>query len=515
MNTNENQMFCRQCQETIGNVGCTRVGACGKRPETARMMDELIAALEEIAATHEPTQGLGRFAARALFMTLTNANFDEERFKEMLDASELILRHTPTRKVPSPFLENDPDVRSLKELTLFGLKGIAAYCHHAAVLGKEDGAIYGFIQWALKSLGERKSFMALIRLVQECGQHAVRAMALLDTANTGAFGHPEITSVRLDVGNRPGILVSGHDLRDLKELLDQTKGRGVDVYTHGEMLPAHSYPAFRNYPHLRGNYGGAWYSQQRDFTAFNGAILMTTNCIVPVASAYQDRIFTTGVAGYPGVPHIPDHVGRRPKDFAIVIDRALRCAPPKELEKGTVTGGFAHAQVLALKDRIVDAVNAGKIRRFVVMAGCDGRHATRAYYTQVAKKLPPDAVILTAGCAKYRYLKLGLGEIDGIPRVLDAGQCNDSYSLAVIALALKDAYHLKDVNSLPIAFDIAWYEQKAVAVLLALLSLGFKNIRLGPTLPAFLSPHVVKVLSDHFGLKPIGNVDDDVLSMME
>ena len=515
MNTNENQMFCRQCQETIGNVGCTRVGACGKRPEAARMMDELIAALEEIAATHEPTQGLGRFAARALFMTLTNANFDEERFKEMLDASELILRHTPTRKVPSPFLENDPDVRSLKELTLFGLKGIAAYCHHAAVLGKEDGAIYGFIQWALKSLGERKSSMALIRLVQECGQHAVRAMALLDTANTGAFGHPEITSVRLDVGNRPGILVSGHDLRDLKELLDQTKGSGVDVYTHGEMLPAHSYPAFRNYPHLRGNYGGAWYSQQRDFTAFNGAILMTTNCIVPVASAYQDRIFTTGVAGYPGVPHIPDPVGRRPKDFAIVIDRALRCAPPKELEKGTVTGGFAHAQVLALKDRIVDAVNAGKIRRFVVMAGCDGRHATRAYYTQVAKKLPPDAVILTAGCAKYRYLKLGLGEIDGIPRVLDAGQCNDSYSLAVIALALKDAYHLKDVNSLPIAFDIAWYEQKAVAVLLALLSLGFKNIRLGPTLPAFLSPHVVKVLSDHFGLKPIGSVDDDVLSMME
>ena len=513
--TTATPMFCHQCQETLGNAGCTRMGVCGKRPETARMMDELVAALEEIAATHDPTQGLGRFASQALFTTLTNTNFDDGRFAEMLDACELILGHAPTRKVPSPFLERDPDVRSLKELTLFGLKGIAAYCHHAAALGKEDGAIYGFLQWALKSLGERKSFMELIRLVQECGQHAVRVMALLDTANTEAFGHPEITSVRLDAGDRPGILVSGHDLRDLKDLLEQTEGCGVDVYTHGEMLPAHSYPAFRKYPHLRGNYGGAWYSQQRDFAAFNGAILMTTNCIVPVASTYEDRIFTTGVAGYPGVPHVAGRVGRHPKDFSIVIERALRCAPPKELETGTVTGGFAHGQVLALKDRIIEAVNAGKIRRFVVMAGCDGRHATREYYTQVAKMLPPDAVILTAGCAKYRYLKLGLGDIDGIPRVLDAGQCNDSYSLAVIALALKDAFHLKDVNSLPIAFDIAWYEQKAVAVLLALLSLGFKNIRLGPTLPAFISPHVGKVLSDHFGLKPIGTVEDDVLAMME
>ena len=501
MNNNEvNTMFCRQCQETFGNSGCTMVGVCGKRPVTAGLMDELVARLEDLSAERLPSRDLGRFVTGALFMTITNANFDDSRLRAAVAEAERRLGHQPTHRRPRTFGDADVNVRSLKELTLFGLKGIAAYCHHAAMFGKEDERLYAFILHTLKTLARPASVKGLARLVLECGRQAVVAMALLDAANTSAYGNPTVTHVKLGVGSRPGILVSGHDLRDLKELLEQTKDAGVDVYTHGEMLSAHYYPELRKYPQLVGNYGDAWHRQQRDFTAFNGAILMTTNCIVPVADAYRDRIFTTGVVGYPGVPHIPDRVDDRPKDFSSVIARAKRCLPPKELDAGEIVGGFAHNQVMELKDKIVAAVKAGKIRKFVVMAGCDGRQATRDYYTKVALALPNDAVILTAGCAKYRYIKVVKGEIDGIPRVLDAGQCNDSYSLARVAIALRDAFGFADVNDLPLAFDIAWYEQKAVAVLLALLSLGFRNIRLGPTWPAFLSTDVVQVLVEKFGL---------------
>ena len=500
MNDNTNTMFCRQCQETFGNSGCTKVGVCGKRPATAALMDELVARLEDLAAEKEPTRDLGRFVTGALFMTLTNANFDDDRLSAAVAEAERRLGRIPAHKRPKAFGDADPDVRSLKELVLFGLKGIAAYCHHAAMFGKEDEEIYAFVLKALKALGGRRTAEELTELVIACGRNAVSAMALLDAANTAAYGSPSVAHVSLAVGNRPGILVSGHDLRDLKELLDQTADAGVDVYTHGEMLPAHYYPELRKYPHLKGNYGGAWHRQQKDFASFNGAILMTTNCIVPVADAYRNRIFTTGVVGYPGVPHVADRAEGRQKDFSAVIACARRCPPPTAIETGEIVGGFAHGQLMALRDRIVAAVKSGQIRKFVVMAGCDGRHATREYYSRVALALPNDAVILTAGCAKYRYIKEVKGDIDGIPRVLDAGQCNDSYSLARVAIALRDAFGLKDVNDLPLVFDIAWYEQKAVAVLLALLSLGFRNIRLGPTLPAFLSPHVVQVMIDRFGL---------------
>ena len=497
---NDNAMFCRQCQETFGNVGCVRGGVCGKSPETSALMDALIARLEELASERKVTRPLGRFVAQALFLTLTNANFDGERIMKAVEEAERHLGHKWTRRRPRAFDEPGEDARSLKELTLYGLKGIAAYAHHAAVLGKEDDAVYAFLFKALKAMGESRTLDDLTRLVFECGQIAAKTMALLDEANTVAYGRPCATEVKLGVGKRPGILVSGHDLRDLAELLEQSQVSGVDVYTHGEMLPAHYYPAFKRYTHLKGNYGDAWHRQQQDFTSFNGAILMTTNCIVPVLPAYRDRIFTTGVAGFPGVRHIADRWEGRPKDFSPVIACALKCPPPTELEKGKIVGGFAHDQILAYKDKIVEAVRSGAIRRFVVMAGCDGRHQTREYYTKVAKALPKDAVILTAGCAKYRYIKLDLGEIGGIPRVLDAGQCNDSYSLVRVAMALKEAFGLEDVNDLPLAFDIAWYEQKAVAVLLALLSLGFRNIRVGPTLPAFLSIGVGKVLVERFGL---------------
>ena len=513
-NNTTNTMFCRQCQETFGNSGCTRGGVCGKQPRTAELMDELVARLEDLAAERQPTMELGRFVTLALFLTLTNANFDNERLMQAVAEAEKHLGRVATRRKPYAFTEADADARSLKELTLFGLKGISAYCHHAAIFGREDEAIYAFIFKALKAMGEKKTVAELIDLVLECGRTAVSAMALLDAANTAAYGTPSITKVRLGAGTRPGILVSGHDLRDMEELLEQTEDAGVDIYTHGEMLPAHYYPKLRAYSHLKGNYGGAWHRQQKDFAAFNGSILMTTNCIVPVMDSYRDRIFTTGVVGYPGVPHIADRKDGRPKDFSAVIARAKWCSPPQELEKGEIVGGFAHDQVLALKDKIVDAVRSGKIRKFVVMAGCDGRHQTREYYTRVATELPPDAVILTAGCAKYRYIREVKGEIDGIPRVLDAGQCNDSYSLVRIALALKDAFGLDDVNKLPLAFDIAWYEQKAVAVLLALLSLGFRNIRLGPTLPAFVSPGVARTLVERFGLCGIGGVDGDIKSIM-
>ena len=507
-------MFCRQCQETYGNSGCTAVGVCGKRPVTAGLMDELIARLEDLATEKQPTRELGRFVTQGLFLTLTNANFDDGRLRAAVAEAERRLGRLPANRKPRAFADSDANVRSLKELTLFGLKGIAAYCHHAAVLGKEDEAVYAFIFKALKTIAGKASIEQLTRLGLECGRTAVTVMALLDAANVSAYGSPTVTQVKLGVGTRPGILVSGHDLRDLKELLEQTKDSGLDIYTHGEMLPAHYYPELRKYPHLRGNYGDAWHRQQRDFASFNGAILMTTNCIVPVMDTYRDRIFTTGVAGYPGVPHIADRRDGSPKDFSPVIERAKRCKSPKELETGEITGGFAHDQVLALKDKIIAAVKSGKIRRFVVMAGCDGRHPTRDYYTRVAEELPKDTVILTAGCAKYRYIREVKGDIDGIPRVLDAGQCNDSYSLVRIAQALKDAFGFRDVNELPLSFDIAWYEQKAVAVLLALLALGFRNIRLGPTLPAFVSPGVRAVLVERFGLRGIGPVDSDVKEIL-
>lgn len=514
MDNIKNAMFCRQCQETLGNVGCTRIGVCGKRPETACLMDELVAALEELAVEKCSTVELGRFATKALFMTLTNANFDDRRLREALAECECHLGRPSVGKVPRAFSDTDADVRSLKELTLFGLKGVSAYAHHAAVLGYEDEAIYAFVFQALRAMVEERSADALTKLVLECGGIAVRAMTLLDTANTATYGNPVSTKVDVGVGFRPGILVSGHDLRDLAELLEQTKDCGVDVYTHGEMLPAHAYPAFHGYTHLKGNYGGAWHRQQKDFAAFNGAILMTTNCIVPVLESYRDRIFTTGVAGFHGVPHIADRVSGKPKDFSAIIACAKRCMPPTPMGTGTMTCGFAHAQVLALKDKVIAAVKSGKIRKFIVMAGCDGRHPSRDYYAHVAASLPSDTIILTAGCAKYRYIGLVKGDIDGIPRLLDAGQCNDSYSLAVIALALKDVLGLDDVNKLPLAFDIAWYEQKAVAVLLALLSLGFRNIRLGPTHPAFLSHGVAKVLVDRFGLMGIGTPEEDVRAIM-
>ena len=497
---NNDLMFCRQCQETFANVGCTRGGVCGKKPHTARLMDEMIAALEDLAVERKPSHELGRFVSQALFMTLTNTNFDDEWLREVLLSCEYLLGHAATHKVPRAFSEPDPEIRSLKELVLYGLKGIAAYAHHAAVLGKEDEAIYDFLFQALRAMGEPRTVDRMASLALACGRAAVVAMTLLDTAHVSAYGNPEMTTVKLGVGTRPGILVSGHDLRDFAEILEQTKDSGLDIYTHGEMLPAHAYPAFKKYKHLRGNYGGAWHQQQKDFTAFNGAILMTTNCLVPVLDSYRDRIFTTGAAGYPGVLHIDKRRHGRPKDFSLVIERATHCAPPLELEKGTLLIGFAHDQVLALKGRIVEAVKEGKIRKFVVMAGCDGRHPTRAYFTHAAEQLPPDAIILTAGCAKYRYNKLPLGTIDGIPRVLDAGQCNDAYSLVLIALALRDEFGLQNVNDLPLVFDLAWYEQKAVAVVMALVYLGFRNIRLGPTLPAFLSPRVRQVLFDRFGL---------------
>ena len=511
----DSSMFCRQCQETYGNVACTVAGVCGKHAVTAALMDELVARLEDLAAEKKPTRDLGRFVTGALFMTLTNTNFDDDRLRMTIAEAERRLGRKPMHKKPKVFEEPNSDLRSLKELALFGLKGIAAYCHHAAMLGHEDAQIYDFLLFALRTLVRRTTGEELTRLVLECGRHSVRVMALLDAANTSSYGAPSMTRVKLGVGTRPGILVSGHDLRDLRELLEQTKDAEIDVYTHGEMLPAHYYPELRKFAHLRGNYGNSWHTQQRDFDAFNGAILMTANCIVPVMAVYRDRIFTTGVAGYPGVVHIPDRVGDRPKDFSPVIERAKSCPPPRELETGEIVGGFAHDQLLALKDRIVAAVRSGRIRKFVVMAGCDGRHRSRDYYTRLAAALPDDAVILTAGCAKYRYIKEVKGDIDGIPRVLDAGQCNDSYSLARIAMSLKEAFGVEDINELPIVFDIAWYEQKAVAVLLALLSLGFRNLRIGPTFPAFISPGVMQVLIDRFGLRGIGPSTDDVRAIMK
>ncbi|MBN1499282.1 MAG: hydroxylamine reductase [Spirochaetes bacterium] len=538
-------MFCYQCQETARNTGCTVKGVCGKPDVTANLQDLLIYSLKGFAAVISESgnsdrinDATGNLFTESLFMTITNANFDDAKFlekiREVCDAkkhfaekynvdykslggaaSYVFDKNSAQEKAAGVGVlstENE-DIRSLTELLIYGLKGLAAYTHHAQVLGYSDPEIYRFIAEALALTLRSNSAEVLTDYVVRTGSVAVTAMALLDKANTETYGNPEITKVNIGVRDNPGILISGHDLKDMKELLEQTKGTGVDVYTHSEMLPANYYPEFKKYRHFVGNYGNAWWKQNEEFEKFNGAILMTTNCITPVKDSYKDRIFTTGMAGYPGVMHIPDRAANGSKDFSIVIEKAKKCKSPDEIETGFITGGFAHNQVMALADKVVAAVKSGAIKKFVVMAGCDGRHASRNYFTEVAKALPADTVILTAGCAKYRYNKLDLGDIGGIPRVLDAGQCNDSYSLAVIALKLKEVFELEDVNDLPLDFDIAWYEQKAVVVLLALLSLGFKGIRLGPTLPGFLSPGVAKVLIDTFNLKGITDVETDVRSI--
>ena len=545
-------MFCFQCQETARNTGCTVAGVCGKKEETANLQDLLIFVLRGIAVYGEKAEELGislkepgLFIARSLFATITNANYDDDRFVELIKEALVVRDELKTSIVAekgdgvlgelpdaATWSSNDleefrrkalevgvlstknEDVRSLRELLIIGLKGIAAYADHAEILGFENDDIYRFLMEALASTTKDLSVDEMVGLVLKAGETAVTTMALLDEANTSTYGNPEITEVNLGVREKPGILISGHDLRDMADLLEQTDGTGVDVYTHSEMLPCQSYPAFKKYEHLVGNYGGPWYQQNQDFETFNGPILMTTNCIIKVIDSYKDRIFTSGMAGYPGVTHIPDRKDGQPKDFSAIIELAKTCPPPKEIETGTLVAGFAHNQVLALADKVVEAVKSGAVKRFIVMAGCDGRHKTRSYFTEVAEQLPDDTIILTAGCAKYRYNKLALGDIGGIPRVLDAGQCNDSYSLAVIAMKLQEVFGLDDINDLPISYDIAWYEQKAVAVLLALLHLGVKGIRLGPTLPAFVSPNVLKVLVDNFDIKPIGEVKEDIEAMM-
>ncbi len=535
-------MLCFQCQETAGCKGCTRSGVCGKTPDVAAMQDLLIYVTKGIsqvasalrAEGKEVTKDTNHLVTTNLFTTITNANFDKEaiikRIEDTLVAKKQLLAElSSTEGLPEAALwegtrdsfeekartvgvlaTEDEDVRSLRELITYGLKGLAAYSKHANVLGRDADEIDAFIQQALaKVTDDSLTVDDLVALTLETGSFGVKGMALLDSANTETYGNPEVTEVEIGVRKNPAILISGHDLKDLEMLLEQTAGTGVDVYTHSEMLPAHYYPAFKKYPHFAGNYGNAWWQQTTEFEKFNGAILMTTNCIVPPKASYKDRMWTTGAAGYPGCGHIEaDENGY--KDFTPIIEQAKTLPAPTEIEHGTIVGGFAHEQVFALADKVVAAVKSGAIRKFVVMAGCDGRQKTRSYYTEFAEKLPKDVVILTAGCAKYRYNKLNLGDIDGIPRVLDAGQCNDSYSLALIALKLKEIFGLDDINDLPLAFNIAWYEQKAVIVLLALLSLGVKNIHLGPTLPAFLSPNVAKVLVDNFGIAGITTVDDDL-----
>lgn len=537
----EQNMFCYQCQETAGCKGCTRVGVCGKTPDVAAMQDLLVYVTKGLSAVTTALRKEGKPVSAQvnhlitlnLFTTITNANFDKEaieaRIRATLDTKkELMGQLSDTANLPEAALwdgsgdweakartvgvlstENE-DIRSLRELITYGLKGLSAYSKHANALLQDDGEVDAFLQRTLAAtLDDSLSADELVALTLETGKYGVSGMALLDKANTTAYGNPEITRVNIGVGKNPGILVSGHDLRDLEMLLEQTQGTGVDVYTHSEMLPAHYYPAFKKYPNFVGNYGNAWWKQKEEFESFHGPILMTTNCIVPPKDSYKDRLYTTGAAGYPGCRHVPGGIGEE-KDFSAIIEHAKRCAPPEQIEKGEIVGGFAHAQVLALADKIVEAVKSGAIRKFVVMAGCDGRAKSREYYTEFAKALPHDTVILTAGCAKYKYNKLPLGDIGGIPRVLDAGQCNDSYSLAVIALKLKEVFGLEDINDLPIVYNIAWYEQKAVIVLLALLYLGVKNIHLGPTLPAFLSPNVAKVLTEQFGIAGIGSVEEDL-----
>ncbi|WP_230268211.1 hydroxylamine reductase [Allobaculum fili] len=536
------KMFCYQCQETAGNTGCTIAGVCGKKPEVAAMQDLLVYVTKGLSSITTKmraeglpvSQAVNHQISRNLFTTITNANFDRDFIRLMVEDTlemkeNLLGQLGSTDGLPEAAFWNGPkedfeskaaevgvlstkdeDIRSLRELITYGLKGLSAYSKHANALLHDNEAVDAFLQNALsKTLDDSLSVDDLVALALETGKYGVDGMALLDKANTDAYGHPEMTEVEIGVRQNPGILVSGHDLRDLEMLLEQTQGTGVDVYTHSEMLPAHYYPSFKKYPHFAGNYGNAWWKQREEFEKFNGPILMTTNCIVPPAESYKDRLWTTGTTGYPGCRHIDSAYGEI-KDFSALIEQAKTCPAPEEIETGTIVGGFAHEQVFALADQIVEAVKNGAIRKFVVMAGCDGRQRSRDYYTEFAKKLPEDAVILTAGCAKYKYNKLNLGAIQGIPRVLDAGQCNDSYSLALIALKLKDVFGLDDINDLPIVYNIAWYEQKAVIVLLSLLYLGIKNIHLGPTLPAFLSPNVAKVLIENFGLSGIRTVDQDL-----
>ena len=540
----ENKMFCFQCQETAGCKGCTQVGVCGKKPEVAAMQDLLIYVTKGISAVTTRMREEGKSVAKEvnhlvtlnLFATITNANFDLEalvaRVEETLAVKAGLLESLASREnLPEAALwtgrreefeakaaavgilaEANEDIRSLKELITYGLKGLSAYLWHANALEKEDETIDAFQQSALARLLENLDGETLTALALEAGEWGVKGMALLDNANTSAYGHPEITKVDLGVRSNPAILISGHDLRDLEMLLEQTEGTGVDVYTHGEMLPAHYYPKFKQYKHFAGNYGNAWWKQKEEFEAFGGPILMTTNCLVPPKESYRERIFTTGAVGFPGCTHIEEVKGK--KDFSAVIELAKKCPAPQEMEQGEIVGGFAHEQVFALADKVIEAVKSGAVKKFVVMAGCDGRMKSRSYYEDFAKALPQDTIILTAGCAKYKYIKLGLGDIGGIPRVLDAGQCNDSYSLALIALKLKEAFGLADINELPIAYNISWYEQKAVIVLLALLHLGVKNIHLGPTLPAFLSPNVAKVLVENFGIGGITTVEEDIKKMI-
>ncbi|MEF9875534.1 MAG: hydroxylamine reductase [Gordonibacter sp.] len=539
----ESTMFCYQCQEAVGNRGCVNSGMCGKKPDTSNLQDVLVYVTRGLAQVASRLRAEGKpvdaavnqRVASNLFVTVTNANFDDRAIASHLadtvretaalraqlsnheglsDAAtwEPADKAAMLAKAPSVgvMATSDDDIRSLRWLLIYGLKGMAAYAEHARILGYDQEEIDAFLQEALaKTLDDALTVDDLIALVLEAGKRGVDTMALLDKANTESYGTPEITTVPTGVRTNPGILVSGHDLHDLEMLLEQTAGSGVDVYTHGEMLPAHYYPAFKKYDHFAGNYGNAWWQQKEEFEQFNGPVFLTTNCLVPPKDSYRDRVYTTGAVGFPGCRHIPGGLGEQ-KDFSELIEHAKHCDAPTELEDGKIVGGFAHTQVLALADKVIEAVNAGAIKKFVVMAGCDGRATGRSYYTDFAEALPQDAVILTAGCAKYRYNKLELGDIGGIPRVLDAGQCNDSYSLAVIALALKDAFGLDDVNDLPIVYNIAWYEQKAVIVLLALLALGVKNIHLGPTLPAFLSPNVAKVLVENFGIAGMGTVEDDL-----
>lgn len=539
----ENKMFCFQCQETAGNKGCSVSGVCGKKPEVAIMQDLLVYVSKGISDVttrlrkegKEISKEINHLITLNLFITITNANFDEDaiidRVKMTLAKKEELLgllgdtsslseaarwsadskeAFVEKAKAVGVLATENEDVRSLRELIIYGLKGLSAYSKHANALLKDDEEVDAFLQRALAAtLDDTLSVDDLVALTLETGKYGVGGMALLDGANTGAYGNPEITKVNIGVGKNPGILVSGHDLRDLEMLLKQTEGTGVDVYTHSEMLPAHYYPELKKYKHLVGNYGNAWWQQDKEFASFNGPILMTTNCIVPPKDSYKDRVYTTGSAGFPGCKHIAGDIGAE-KDFSEIIEHAKRCAAPTEIETGEIIGGFAHEQVFALADKVVDAVKSGAVKKFIVMGGCDGRQKSRNYYTDFAKALPNDTIILTAGCAKYKYNKLDLGDIGGIPRVLDAGQCNDSYSLALIALKLKEVFGLDDINDLPIIYNIAWYEQKAVIVLLALLYLGVKNIHLGPTLPAFLSPNVANVLVQNFGIAPIGTVEEDI-----
>ncbi|UMZ72894.1 hydroxylamine reductase [Natranaerofaba carboxydovora] len=548
------EMFCYQCQEAAKNEGCSKKGVCGKTSDVANLQDLLLHTLKGLSYVTtnlrekgESDKEVDNFIMEGLFATLTNTNFDRESFINKINEA-IKLRDKLKGKLDSDAINSldgdlkdavnwspgseaefdekgkevgvlateNEDVRSLRELLTYGLKGIAAYGYHAENLGYSDDNIHKFMQEALaKTLDDSLSGDDLTNLVLECGKYGVDVMSLLDKANTETYGNPEISKVKTGVGDKPGILVSGHDLKDLEELLEQTKGQGVDVYTHGEMLPAHYYPAFKKYDHFVGNYGSAWPNQDKEFEAFGGPILMTTNCLIPPKDSYKDRVYTTGVTGFEGLTHIPESSDGKQKDYSQIIEHAKKCSAPKELENGEIVGGFAHNAVLSLADKVVDAVKQGHIKKFVVMAGCDGRHNSRDYYTDFAKSLPEDTVILTAGCAKYRYNKLDLGDIGGIPRVLDAGQCNDSYSLAVIALKLKEVFDLEDINQLPIVYNIAWYEQKACLVLLALLHLGVKNIHLGPTLPAFLSPNVANVLVENFGIGGVSTVEEDIEKMIK